>query len=258
MSVALRSEDYVEVRVVRSGRVVYEFAGRTNTLYSYFIEHYRSEVTSNTDVNSILPLSKLTLHGSLLESRGGVSLTPDDITVDETAMTISLVKLVTITAAGDVSRVRLNAVLGSYVLCYIENTIPYINVRVGDVVYVRYIGKLYLTLSNPGGILSDAVIDYTEFIKRLYYRLKGTETRSLRIAKVEYVDDAGNVVLSVNTNNDNTNYVVRAPLTMVSQTVKVKTVRLCDSSGTALMRFTKPEPAILPATSAIKTEVAIQ
>ena len=254
---SLRSEGYAEVRIVRGGRVVYEFAGRTNELF-YLPLFYKPEVTANTDVVKFQRISKMYLSDDYNNHTVRIDINPDDIIIDETAMTMSVTKVGTATYKAWSNRVYLSGVADSQLLHFIRVRINDVLVNVGDVVYIRYVGKLYLTLSNPGGILSDAVMDYTELLRRLYYRFKGTTTQSLRIAKVEYVDDAGNVVLSVSTNNDTSNYVVRAPLTMVPGTVKVKTVRLCDSSGTALIRFTKPEPVVIPAGSAIKTEVTIQ
>ena len=253
MSVALRSEEFAEIRVIRGGREVFSFAGKVNTLDSTFVTAYRSEVTSNSDVNNFKRII-------LLRFRSGtylfqdVDVVPDDVSVDETAVTMVLLKNFTASTSGTID----NVVMICDGKFYTRVSFPPVQVNANDQVIFRYVAKLYLTMSNPSGILSDAVSSFTGLVKRIYYRLKGTETRSLRIASVQFVDSQGNVVLSVSTNNDSTNYIVRIPSTAVTRTIEVKTIRLCDSSGIELIRFTKPEPILIPATSSVRLSIAIQ
>ena len=253
----IRAKERVEVRVIRRGRVVAEVESEGNTLTSAFLARLRTELTSNVDVNRVLPLSAVEIRSDATVL-GSATLTSGDVTIDDTTKEIRVSKSVTVSTSGTVNTVALVAGTDAdrHDVTVVTLDSP-VSVTTGDIVVVAYTGRFYCVADNLLGLLSDASLYDTPLVLRIYQRLANVVTYCMRVAKVEYVDDVGNVALSVDTLNDTDNAIIIAPQTATTIAFNLKTIRFCDSGGRTLLSWIKATALRIPANTYLQVRVQV-
>jgi hypothetical protein len=259
--VRLRAREKVVIRVVRQGRVIHDREYMVNTLSPSFLSRFRSELTDTADKLYVKPIYVLTLGidtGIATALVDSPPITSSDITIDDINLQIRVTKQVTVAVAGNLYHVDIWCGDGSkeYVLTGFDISPP-VNVRANDTVILTYTANYFITTSNLTGILSDASTIYTNIVLRLYQRLANLTASCMRIAKVEYVDDAGSVRLSVATQNDPGAATINAPSTPAPASFNLKTVRLCASDGMTMISFVKATALSVPANVPIAITIRV-
>jgi len=253
----LKAKEKIRIKVIRNGKIVYDVEEKGNTLTSDFLLLFKQEVTANTDVLKIPPLYQIEASDQTV-TLGTATLSSSDITIDTTNLKLTVNKSINITTAGVLRYIYLW--LGSDSPLLVMTTMPvttYITVNVGDVVVATYEGTFSIIASNLSGLLSDASLTYSMLITRLLYRLANQSSASLRIARVSYCDDLGNAILYVETQNDNSNYVIIAPQTAMPQTANIKIIKFNDSTAVDLLIWTKATAVNIPQGSNVSISVNV-
>jgi hypothetical protein len=259
--VKLKASERVRIQVIRNGSVVHDREYRVNTLNPSFLSRFRSELTYTADSLYVKPMYVMTLGidtGIATALVDSPPITSSDVTIDDINLQIKVTKQVTVTAAGNLYHVDIWCGDGNkeYVLTGLDISPP-VNVNVNDVVILTYTANYFITTSNLTGILSDASAIYANIVLRLYQRLANLTTSCMRIAKVEYVDDAGSVQLSVTTQNNPDAATINAPQTPAPASFNLKTVRLCASDGVTMISFVKATAVPVPANTPIGITISV-
>jgi hypothetical protein len=257
----LRARERIRVQIVRQGRVVHDREYRVNTLNPMFLSRFRRELTETTDILHVKPIYVMTLGIDIGVATALVDsppITSSDITIDDANLQIKVTKQVTVTATGSLYHVDIWCGTGNkeYILTGLDISPP-VSVNANDVVTVIYTANYFISASNLTGILSDASITYANIVRRLYRRLANLTALCMRIAKVEYVDDAGTMWLSTTTQNNPDTATIKAPSTPAPASFNLKTVRLCASDGMTMISFVKATAIPVQANSPIEVTISV-
>jgi hypothetical protein len=232
-----------------------------NTLQSEFKSVFKSELVNPGISPGITELYAIYVRSGTA-NLGVASIDSSDISVDTASNVMTLIKSVTISSSGTADNIlitfmrQIDTSPSIYNLTVVSLPSP-VSVAVNDVVTVQYTLKLYLAVSNPGGLLSDATPDSSGLALRIYDKFRGATTATITIARVEYIDVNGNVVLSVATSNDTSNYIIVAPATSVTTSFDLAKIVFKASDGTVMVVWTKATPQTVPAGSYLATRVAV-
>jgi hypothetical protein len=260
-SIRLRAIERARVTVTRSGTTIYDTEFTSNTPFLIFEYHCMEALTSDYFRVCGLKYIEVRSGGTVL---GSASLSNTDISYDTATKTLTVVKSVTITTTGTADRIVLKYRYtyyygaGSATEYFTEVILPSpVSVRVNDVVTVMYTLKLYMVVSNPGGLLSDATLDDSGVVLRIYECLKTDQCLQLLVGKVAYVDTSGNEVLIVTTRNDTSNWIIVAPTTNVTVQFDLAKIVFKTPDNLVLMVWTKATPQTIQAGSYLATRVAV-
>jgi len=232
-----------------------------NTIQSDFKYRFREEITDPAISPGITTLSRVYVRSGTT-NLGYADIASGDISVDTVNKVMTLTKSVAITSSGTADNILITfrwetpTATTTYYLTVVSLPSP-ISVAVNDVVTVQYTLRLYLAVSDPGGLLSDATPDDSGLVLRIYDKFRGATTNTITITKVDYLDPSGNVVLSVSTSNDTTNRIIVAPATKVTTSFDLAKIVFRAPDGTAMVIWTKATPQTVPAGSYLATRVPV-
>jgi len=243
--------------VIRGGKVVKEVRVKGNTLTSAFLTWFRKELTGTYERYDMKQMNYIKLYSSS-DVIGSATITSSDISYELSAHRVSVSKNVYVTASAFLTDVGIGNVDGETYTEITKLTLSTpLAVSSGDYVSVTYEGVFDASITNLSGLLSDA--DYTAepLVWEIIRRLAQQTPQSVTIKKVELLDQYFVTQLSVDCQNDNSNYIIKIPETTLSTSITVKHIRLVNYSNNYMVQFSKASAVTLPAGSRVSLSIGV-
>lgn len=255
--IGITSESKICISVIRDGRTAHIRCINKNIMTNQLRDDIALEVTSTSNIAVVLPIDTIGL-GSDGGDYDTNSLSPSDFTFDDSVPNMTIYKYVRVSTAYQLQIVRLYAGGKTYFQAYIY---PPVIVNTNDIVAVSWTIQLKLITGSPpgggSGILNGATASSTSFPAAIHHILgqdRGGRTLKAEVISAEQLSPPA-VLLSVPTENDPVNSVVRVPPTNFANNGNLEAIFIRNSTSPYDIKILLSSPIPVTRANILKLEI---